>query len=473
MLSSHSVSNVDNNEEGDSLSEDSNTTKVRFKESDVIPEDVMVVESSPTPSFSSKDMLVGKDSFVQNNTNGGQFLGPWVIFGHYLTVQPWMIDFNPSLPYPNMVLIWIRFPGLPSHLYQKQILMEIRGIVGKVIKLDFNMDSRAQGRYARMEDYVNLGRLLVSKILINGSPQRIEYENLLVVCFKCGCYGHIKENCRSVTYCSKAKEKGETLEQTSSTSMVAEDGDYGLEASSTDEELIKENQRYLKKKGKATLNDPQEKFLTGKKSTINNSKRVDLGLSVGKLFNGQARDPKTNILSKDYIKVGSKTGLIPQAYLAANQQAHLDTNQQTSSSYGFGQQQETQASKEARTDLSKLPSVTHVSLPSTGENNQSLNSVVFKNSSIMEPVSEEIGGNGCPSEIKLPREVLKGQNANAKRCMFDKFLRAFREYNNQYKPDIISLIKPRISGVKADTIIAKLGMDKSYRVEAVVFSSGI
>lgn len=40
--------------------------------------------------------------------------------------------------------------------------------------------------------------------------------------------------------------------------------------------------------------------------------------------------------------------------------------------------------------------------------------VVFKKSSILEPVSEEIGGSGCPSEIKLPREVLKGQNANAK-----------------------------------------------------------
>ncbi|KAK5771934.1 hypothetical protein PVK06_048190 [Gossypium arboreum] len=37
--------------------------------------------------------------------------GPWVIFGHYLTVQPWTIDFNPNLPYPNSVLTWIRFPG--------------------------------------------------------------------------------------------------------------------------------------------------------------------------------------------------------------------------------------------------------------------------------------------------------------------------------------------------------------------------
>ncbi|KAK5785255.1 hypothetical protein PVK06_039822 [Gossypium arboreum] len=36
--------------------------------------------------------------------------GPWVIFGHYLTVQSWSIDFNPNRPYPNFVLTWIRFP---------------------------------------------------------------------------------------------------------------------------------------------------------------------------------------------------------------------------------------------------------------------------------------------------------------------------------------------------------------------------
>ncbi|MBA0560222.1 hypothetical protein Golob_017135 [Gossypium lobatum] len=46
MFSSSSVSNVDNTREGDSLSEDSNTKKVRFKESDVIPEYVMDVKKS-------------------------------------------------------------------------------------------------------------------------------------------------------------------------------------------------------------------------------------------------------------------------------------------------------------------------------------------------------------------------------------------------------------------------------------------
>ncbi|KAH1123276.1 hypothetical protein J1N35_006436 [Gossypium stocksii] len=52
------------------------------------------------------------------------------------------------------------------------------------------------------------------------------------------------------------------------------------------------------------------------------------------------------------------------------------------------------------------------------------------------------------------------------RCASDKFLRVFREYNNLYKPDIISLLEPRISGFKADTIIAN--WKSSVDLEVVV-----
>lgn len=121
--------------------------------------------------------------------------GPWIIFDYYLNVQPWSIDFNSNLPYPNLIQTWIRFPRLPSHLYKRQILMEIGSLIGKITKLDINTDSRARGRYARMVVFVNLGRPLISKILINGNPQRIEYENLPVVCFKCGRYSHTDEAC--------------------------------------------------------------------------------------------------------------------------------------------------------------------------------------------------------------------------------------------------------------------------------------
>ncbi|KAK5841946.1 hypothetical protein PVK06_004272 [Gossypium arboreum] len=44
--------------------------------------------------------------------------GPWVVFGQYLTVQPWTIDFKPLQPYLRTVMAWIRFPGLFGHMYK-------------------------------------------------------------------------------------------------------------------------------------------------------------------------------------------------------------------------------------------------------------------------------------------------------------------------------------------------------------------
>lgn len=41
------------------------------------------------------------------------------------------------------------------------------------------------------------------------------------------------------------------------------------------------------------------------------------------------------------------------------------------------------------------------------------------------------------------------------------------------KPDIVSLLEPRISGSKANLTIAKMGWDKSHRVNAIGFSGGI
>ncbi|KAK5835943.1 hypothetical protein PVK06_011667 [Gossypium arboreum] len=106
-----------------------------------------------------------------------------------------------------MVITWIRLPGLPGHMYKKKILWEIGGMVGTVAKLDFNTDNGVQGRLARMAVYVNLGKALSSKALINGVPQRIEYEYLPTVYLSCGHYGHTQDFCpKSVTAQQPSKE---------------------------------------------------------------------------------------------------------------------------------------------------------------------------------------------------------------------------------------------------------------------------
>ncbi|KAK5839686.1 hypothetical protein PVK06_008513 [Gossypium arboreum] len=92
-------------------------------------------------------------------------MGPWAVYGQYLTVQPWTKHFSPLQPYSSFVLAWIRLPNLLGYLYKWNIIKSVRGLIGKV--------------------------------LVDGIAQRVEYEALPTVCFASGKYGHIKKMCNS------------------------------------------------------------------------------------------------------------------------------------------------------------------------------------------------------------------------------------------------------------------------------------
>ncbi|KAA3466981.1 GroES-like zinc-binding alcohol dehydrogenase family protein [Gossypium australe] len=114
-----------------------------------------------------------------------------------------------TLPENGFGLAWIRLPGLPGFLYKKKILEEIGGIIGRVVRLDLNTDSRIRERFARMAVYINLDKPLIGQVLVNGMKQRVEYEALPTICFTCGRYGHTKEICSSLqTKTSPELEQG-------------------------------------------------------------------------------------------------------------------------------------------------------------------------------------------------------------------------------------------------------------------------
>lgn len=97
--------------------------------------------------------------------------------------------------YPSVVMAWIRFLTLPSYLYNRKIITKIGELVGKVVKLDMNTDSRTRGRFVRMTVNINLEKPLVSQILINDRSQKVEYESLYTIWFHCGRYGHVENIC--------------------------------------------------------------------------------------------------------------------------------------------------------------------------------------------------------------------------------------------------------------------------------------
>ncbi|KAH9696710.1 DUF4283 domain-containing protein [Citrus sinensis] len=108
--------------------------------------------------------------------------GPWLVAGHYLTVQLWSPHFD----------------SFQVCLYTITIKNHIRmlgHVIGKVIKIDYNTELATRGKFARIAVEVSLGSPLISQFLLDGRIQRIEYEALPTICFGCGKYGHISSSC--------------------------------------------------------------------------------------------------------------------------------------------------------------------------------------------------------------------------------------------------------------------------------------
>ncbi|KAI9089053.1 hypothetical protein K1719_029332 [Acacia pycnantha] len=56
--------------------------------------------------------------------------GPWMLFGAYLVVQPWTLNFDPSLSVMSKVVVWVRIPGLSFRYYHKTALRAIGTFFG-------------------------------------------------------------------------------------------------------------------------------------------------------------------------------------------------------------------------------------------------------------------------------------------------------------------------------------------------------
>lgn len=91
----------------------------------------------------------------------------------------------------------------------------IGSAIGPVAKTDRTTDSKTRGQFARLAVIINTEKPLVSKILIDGKAQRVEYECLPQVCFGCGRFGHTPELCTYISNLERTdsspdlnKEKG-------------------------------------------------------------------------------------------------------------------------------------------------------------------------------------------------------------------------------------------------------------------------
>lgn len=102
--------------------------------------------------------------------------GPWVVFGHYLSVRAWSADFSTSNSEVDKQLVWIQLLGLFEGFYSDFLLRTIESMIRLVFQIDAGTDAAVRERFTRLVVSVDLQKPLVSKIRINGRIQRVEYE---------------------------------------------------------------------------------------------------------------------------------------------------------------------------------------------------------------------------------------------------------------------------------------------------------
>ncbi|CAI0391510.1 unnamed protein product [Linum tenue] len=152
----------------------------------------------PQGNMEVKDL--DHDCFLVNLDNEQDYYraltdGPWVIYDHYLVVQQWSPRFKASDPLPKTMIVWVQLPALKIHFYHREILTSLGNLIGRTIKLDYHTLTQQRAKFARLAVEVDLTKHLVPRIWLDDEWQKVEYENLSEVCFKCGKIGHDRSLC--------------------------------------------------------------------------------------------------------------------------------------------------------------------------------------------------------------------------------------------------------------------------------------
>ncbi|XP_039054112.1 uncharacterized protein LOC120196354 [Hibiscus syriacus] len=157
---------------------------------------------------------------IEDDYNNVLLGGPWVIYGSYLTVQPWNRSFSTVANHPIKIMVWVLFPGLPYRYYTKSLFRCIAGITGNVVRIDYNTEDGKRGRFARLAVVVDLDKPIVSGIIIDGQHQTVEYEGLPLICYACGKYEHTCEQYGGITSTDSGDMKGNQV-------SITEENPYG------------------------------------------------------------------------------------------------------------------------------------------------------------------------------------------------------------------------------------------------------
>ncbi|KAI9093163.1 hypothetical protein K1719_027177 [Acacia pycnantha] len=385
--------------------------------------------------------------------------GLWMIFRHYLTVQPWTPSFKSQDHVVNQVIGWIRLSKLPARYYHKSIIRSIGGVFGEVIKVDYNTESGDRGKFARIAVVIDLTKPLISKIQVDGDLIFVEYEGLPSICFDCGLYGHLQDSCPS--------------------KMVAETRVPTGPSSSSDpivpDQVARETPHFgewmqVQRRRRPVVRGNKANVVTSNKSVVNNSRFEVLGDTLdeerqipqeqgGGIYYLNNETPVCRAKAKE-TKGAKKAVSGPKLQSTPPLHRNLDN--------GPHSKQYVIRRSDSSLDQSSNSAVR------IEDHRAPLTNQVSKGSKVgpgrLKPIEENDShskGRGVTLShgVHIHKLGPKPNSGGAGP--------SFRVLKELARAGIFVLLEPRISEAKADYVIKKLGFHNSQRVEATGFSGGI
>nr|GMD98046.1 osmotin-like protein TPM-1 [Ipomoea batatas] len=95
------------------------------------------------------------------------FERPWKVFNHYVVVQRWKPNFDPSNAKVENMAVLVRLPGLPMECFREDIIKLILKQMGTPLKLDWTTAGVDRRHFVRAAIEIDLSKPLVSMVKVD------------------------------------------------------------------------------------------------------------------------------------------------------------------------------------------------------------------------------------------------------------------------------------------------------------------
>ncbi|XP_019160127.1 PREDICTED: uncharacterized protein LOC109156749 [Ipomoea nil] len=432
------------------------------------------------------------------------FEGPWMILDHYLLVKPWVPDFDPYSDKTEKVLVWARIPCLPAEYYNYIFLRKLGNKVGRTIRVDQATSQVSRGMFARICVEVDITKPLISKFKYEEKVRFVAYEGIHMICFSCGIYGHAADGCPSKTRTSPAgaaasdgnvQAEHVPVAQSESRNQGVKVGEepFGVWMIAPGRKQRtgakpKQGDRKTGNSAHRTHGANMSRFaplvshgdidepIAGNEAENELNTEVNRSNAVIELTKDPQEATRPGIRSKRPNIIAIERQILNEPRAGSGSQIKADEQADRGQrSIGSGSRRAAEEDEHVVIRGEQGGRVISSTRVINDDRAMELPSPVWQNAN--EHHSDP------PDNFDKEGDVVMGLDGNTAhdvgvggidaRAGGKSFLRALKNLLKVYKPDILGLFEPKVSGVQADNICKKLGFSDRVRVEALGFSGGI